>query len=91
MRNAGSESMQSHLDFGECFECLPVSAVIVGDDGRIEKVNRLWRDSASKNGITDLSSVCEGVNYLDVCRRVMGKSDQLAEEAHPRSRGCAVS
>lgn len=80
-RSAGSKSTQSQIDFVECFECLPVSAVIVGSDGKIEKVNQLWRDSASKNGITDLSSVCEGVNYLDVCRRVMGEGDQFTEKA----------
>ncbi|MDR3570147.1 MAG: PAS domain-containing protein [Syntrophobacteraceae bacterium] len=44
-------------------------------------MNRLWRDFALYNGIKDLASVCEGVNYLDVCRRAARGGDTLAEKA----------
>ncbi len=79
--NLVSKSMRGRLDFAECFECLPVSAAILGPDGTVAKVNRLWRDFALRSEIIDLSTVCEGVNYLDVCRRAARQGDRLAEVA----------
>ncbi|MFA7237778.1 MAG: PAS domain S-box protein [Phycisphaeraceae bacterium] len=53
---------------------------IVDQTGLILNVNRAWKDFARNNGGDPHSrTLCEGVNYLEVCRRSAEKGDTDAE------------
>lgn len=71
---------ESPSDWG-IFECLPVSAVIVGPDGLIKRVNRMWREFATRNGLQDLTMVLEGATYIGVCSRAAEEGDESAARA----------
>ncbi len=58
---------------------LSAHIAIVGDTGDILAVNQAWRDFAAANSI-EVSDVCEGANYLNVCDSAAGFSSYEAAE-----------
>jgi PAS domain S-box-containing protein len=55
---------------------LGLHIAVLDGEGTIVLVNEAWLAFARENGITDLSCVSPGVNYLDVCRRGIGKTPE---------------
>ena len=53
------------------FDRLPSNIAFVDKTGLIVLVNESWRKFATLNGALP-EYVCEGVNYLDLCRSVTG-------------------
>lgn len=61
---------------------IAANIAVVDADGNIVAVNERWRRFARENGDPLLAHTCEGVNYLEVCRRASGPSSEGAGEAH---------
>lgn len=62
-------------------DSLTANVAVIDADGTIIAVNERWRRFARENGDSSLSRTCEGVNYLDVCRRARGSGSERAGEA----------
>lgn len=63
------------------FSALPIHLAVVAKDGTILAVNDAWLSFACRQGLTDLSRVGVGVNYLEVCRQAAESGDPLAATA----------
>jgi len=59
-------------------DALPANLAVVDEQGTIVSTNERWRRFAQANGDPGLKHTCEGVNYLDVCRRAQGRSAEGA-------------
>ena len=57
---------------------------LLDEQGKILLVNKAWRKFAEKNGISSVSAVSEGSNYLQICDSAYGES---SEEAGPFAEG----
>ena len=62
-------------------DSLPANLAVIDGDGKVIAVNERWRRFARENGDPGLTHTCEGVNYLDVCRRARGHYSEGAAEA----------
>lgn len=62
-------------------DSLTANLAVLDGDGNIVAVNERWKEFARENGDPGLRSTCEGVNYLDVCRRATGAFSEGAAEA----------
>jgi signal transduction histidine kinase len=54
---------------------------VIERDGLIVAVNDAWRNFARQNDAKSPSAVSEGVNYLDVCRKVTEEHEEYARQA----------
>ena len=59
-------------------DSLSANIAIFDPSGKILTVNRAWREFAHSNG-GDPTQMCEGSNYLDVCRRAAAFGDGTME------------
>lgn len=62
----------------DTLNALPEHVAVLDEGGKILLVNDAWRRFAHTNGV-DVTAVCEGSNYLDVCGRAMTAGDRDAE------------
>lgn len=60
-------------------DSLAANLAVIDSEGTIIAVNERWRQFARENGDPDLAHTCEGVNYLDICRRAKGPWSEGAE------------
>ena len=60
---------------------LPDRVAIVDPNGVIIAVNDSWLSFARSGGVSSLESVRPDANYLDVCRRAAGESDEMAAKS----------
>ena len=68
--------------FGQSIiDALPAHIAVLDDRGIIIAVNRHWVRFAAENGLPDPTPVCEGADYLAVCRKAADLNDPLAHEA----------
>lgn len=61
------------------FDALNLHICIISKDGTILTANRAWKKFAEANGV-DPSSVSEGANYLEACRRAAGNGSEDGAE-----------
>lgn len=62
-------------------DSLTVNLAVIDREGTIISVNERWKRFARENGDDNMDHTCEGVNYLDVCRRATGSDSEGAQEA----------
>lgn len=60
-------------------DSIPANLAVIDMEGTIIAVNERWRNFARGNGDPDLTQTCEGVNYLEVCRRAEGPMSEGAD------------
>ena len=60
-------------------DSLHVHVAVINATGDILAVNEPWRRFAMENAVQEISSVAEGVNYLEVVRKAAETGDRLAE------------
>ncbi len=63
--------------WGQLLGALAARAALVDDSGRVTAVNRPWREYAAAV-LPDPASLCEGADYLAVCRGVPGEEGEVA-------------
>ena len=80
--NLHPEKEQSKFDLFSktVFNTFPGNCVVVNDQGKIVKVNLNWNKFAIENGI-DPNIEWTGQNYLEVCKKLTGISNESAGEA----------
>lgn len=61
----------------DTLNALPEHVAVLDEHGTILLVNDAWRKFARENGI-DEAAVCEGANYLDVCRSAIAAGNRDA-------------
>ena len=61
-------------------DSLVAAVAVIDRRGKIVSTNQAWREFADENGGTR-EATDVGVNYLEVCRRVTGDDEYLAEQA----------
>lgn len=71
---ASQQFTQSVLD------SLSANIAVLDEEGVIISTNAAWQEYAFHNGVSDLSRVGVGVNYLEVCRNAEG--EQVEEAGH---------
>ncbi|PKL15146.1 MAG: hypothetical protein CVV49_21860 [Spirochaetae bacterium HGW-Spirochaetae-5] len=74
------ELKKSELFASATLDALSTNIAILNEKGVIIAVNRAWREFALNNSM-DISSSCEGVNYLGVCDSSEGSNSDEAEQA----------
>ncbi len=62
-------------------DSLPAHLAVLDAHGKIVAVNTAWVNYARSSGLPDVTGVCEGADYLAVCRRAADLADPLAREA----------
>jgi two-component system, OmpR family, phosphate regulon sensor histidine kinase PhoR len=62
-------------------DVLPAHMAVLDDRGIIIAVNQPWVRFAAENGLPDTQRICEGADYLAVCRRAADMNSPLAREA----------
>ena len=77
-----AEASTTKEGFGRSIiDALPAHIAVLDDRGIIIAVNRHWVRFAAENGLPDPTPVCEGADYLAVCRKAADLNDPLAHEA----------
>lgn len=62
-------------------DALQANVAVLNRRGIILAVNQPWVRFAAENGLPDTARVCEGADYLAVCRQAADMDDPLAREA----------
>ena len=83
-RRAEEELRESERFLRSTLDGLSDSIALLDEQGKILLVNKAWREFAEKNGISSVSAVSEGSNYLQICDSAYGES---SEEAGPFAEG----
>lgn len=78
--NTFDTSAELHNASWEVFEAIPVPAAIVGDEGKIEKVNCKWQNFVAQNDLCKLAD-CESTNCGEFCFGVTRERNDLALQA----------
>ena len=86
-RRAEEELRESERFLRSTLDGLSDSIALLDEQGKILHVNKAWREFAEKNGISSVSAVSEGSNYLQICDSAYGES---SEEAGPFAEGIRV-
>ncbi len=80
-KHAEDELKKTELFAQATLDALSTNIAILNSHGEIISVNRAWREFAMENS-QDLTYLCEGVNYLEVCESAAGEyADEAGEVA----------
>lgn len=71
-RKRSEEAVREAARFARAtLDALPYEIAIVSESGKIQAVNRAWREFAAANA-DDPAAVCEGADYMAACRAATG-------------------
>jgi signal transduction histidine kinase len=84
-QNASEALHESEVVKGVILEYMHGSVVVIDNYGRVIEMNRDWAESVTKDGVARESGNASGVDYLDVCAKVIGGPGAIESQRGIRS------